>query len=143
MSFELHPRLAADTVPLGTLPLCRVLLMNDQNFPWCILVPQRAAVREIHALAAADQPQLMREISGIAEAMQTVFVADKMNIAALGNQVPQLHIHIIARFETDPAWPAPVWGRLPPDTYPEADLEQRLKQLRSAFDPIMGFRTSS
>lgn len=142
MGFELHPRLAADTVPVGVLPLCRVLLMNDISFPWCILVPAREGIREIHALAAADQLQLLQEISGISAAMEAAFAADKMNVAALGNVVPQLHVHVIARFEADPVWPAPVWGRIPPQPYPLSDLKQRLGKLSGAFDPIPGFRTA-
>lgn len=142
MAFELHPRLAADTIPVGALALCRVLLMNDANYPWCILVPEREGVREIHALAAEDQQHLMREIAAISIAMEDLFAADKMNVAALGNQVPQLHVHIIARFETDPAWPTPAWGRLPPRAYGNSELDQLLIRLHSAFNPIMGFRTS-
>ena len=141
MSFDLHPRLAADTIPIGVLPLCRVLLMNDISFPWCILVPAREGIREIHALPAEDQLQLMQEISGVSMAMEAAFAADKMNVAALGNVVPQLHVHVIARFEADPVWPAPVWGRLPSRPYPLSDAEQQLMKLRSAFDPIPGFRT--
>ncbi|HEX7047534.1 MAG TPA: HIT family protein [Gammaproteobacteria bacterium] len=142
MTFELHPRLAADTVPVGTLPLCRVLLMNDMQFPWCVLVPQRNNIREIHALPDDDQLKLIREISGVSAAMETAFAADKMNVAALGNQVSQLHIHIIARFRTDSAWPAPVWGRQPPRPYPLSDRKQQLEKLRTAFNPIMGFLTT-
>ncbi len=141
MTFELHPRLAADTFPVGALPLCRVLLMDDLAFPWCILVPERAHVREIHALSATDQLQLIREISGVSAAMETAFAADKMNVAALGNQVPQLHVHIIARFEADSAWPAPVWGRQAPRPYTLPDQKQQLAKLRKAFNPIPGFRT--
>lgn len=142
MSFELHPRLAEDTLEVGELPLCRVLLMNDLTYPWCILVPRRAATREIHHLAAADQLQLLPEISGVAAAMESAFKADKMNIAALGNVVPQLHVHIIARFEADPVWPAPVWGKLPPRPYPLADRRQRIAKLHAAFESLKGFRAS-
>jgi len=139
MAFELHPRLATDTVPVGTLPLSRVLLMNDIAFPWCVLVPQREAIREIHQLAADDQLQLLQEISGVSAAMESAFAADKMNVAALGNVVPQLHIHVIARFEADPVWPAPVWGLLEPRPYPLADRRQRLRKLHAAFETLDGF----
>lgn len=139
MTFELHPRLAADTFPVGALPLCRVLLMNDSNWPWCVLVPERSGIREIHALPAEDQRLLMQEISGVSAAMETAFGADKINIGALGNIVPQLHVHVIARFETDPAWPAPVWGRLPASPYAKADRDQRLAALGSAFARLSGF----
>lgn len=141
MPFALHPRLAADTITVGVLPLCRVLLMNDTAYPWCILVPARENVREIHALEAADQQQLMQEIAGVSRAMETAFHADKMNVAALGNVVPQLHVHVIARFESDPAWPAPVWGHRPASPYPLAEREQKLARLDAAFHTIKGFRT--
>lgn len=139
MAFELHPRLSADTVPVGTLPLSRVLLMNDLAYPWCILVPQRNAIREIHELAADDQLQLLQEISGVSSAMAAAFAADKMNVAALGNVVPQLHVHVIARFEADPVWPAPVWGKLPPRPYPLADRRLQCMKLQAAFEPLKGF----
>lgn len=139
MSFELHPRLAQDTLEVGVLPLCRVLLMNDLAYPWCILVPQRIAIREIHQLEATDQLQLLQEISGISSAMESAFNADKMNVASLGNVVPQLHVHIIARFEADPVWPAPVWGKLPAQPYPLADRKQRIRKLHTAFEAMHGF----
>ena len=105
--FELHPRLAADTREVTRLSLCRVLLMNDRRFPWLILVPARADIREIHQLSAPDRATLVEEIATVAQAMETLHKADKMNVAALGNQVPQLHVHVIARFTSDPAWPNP------------------------------------
>lgn len=142
MPFALHSRLAADTVLIGALPLSRVLLMNDMNFPWCVLVPVREGIREIHDLEEADQLQLMREMAGVAGALQDACRADKMNVAALGNVVPQLHVHIIARFETDPAWPAPVWGRLPAKPYPFSDLKQQVARFQMAFHPIPEFRTN-
>ncbi len=110
MEFQLHPRLAADTVDLGRLRLCRVLLMNDARFPWCILVPERPQVTEIHQLSDADQVTLIRESSFVAARMADAFGADKMNVAALGNIVPQLHLHHVARRQGDAAWPGPVWG---------------------------------
>ena len=110
--FELHPQLARDCHLVGDLTLCRVLLMDDANYPWTILVPRRDSVREICELSEADQLQLMRESSQLARAMQTLFHPDKLNIAALGNRVPQLHLHHVARTTNDPAWPDPVWGRV-------------------------------
>jgi diadenosine tetraphosphate (Ap4A) HIT family hydrolase len=115
--FELHPRLAADTFDLGQLQLCRVLLMNDANYPWLILVPQRSGLREIFELNANEQAQLIHESSHVARLMAAHFKADKMNIAALGNMVPQLHIHHIARHTHDLAWPAPVFGAHPQRPY--------------------------
>ena len=109
--FTLHPRLAADTIALGDWPLCRLLVMNDARYPWLILVPARPDLREIHDLPPPDRATLIGEIAQASTLMQQAFKADKMNIAALGNQVPQLHVHVIARFMSDPAWPNPVWGQ--------------------------------
>lgn len=109
--FELHPRLAADCLTLGRLELCRVLLMNDTTYPWLILVPERAGIAEIFELPAGDQRRLIAESSRVARALIALFQPDKLNIAAIGNLVPQLHIHHVARFRTDPAWPGTVWGR--------------------------------
>lgn len=134
--FELHPRLAADTIEVTRLPLCRVLLMNDANFPWIILVPERSDIREIHELRETDQLQLIRESSHVSRAMNEVFTPDKMNIAALSNVVPQLHIHHIARFKDDPAWPRPAWGARPPSPYAQSALEQRLRDLAEALRAI-------
>lgn len=142
MPFELHPRLAQDTLEVGDLPLCRVLLMDDLAYPWCILVPQRTAIREIHHLDPSDQLQLLQEISGVSAAMESAFNADKMNVAALGNVVPQLHLHIIARFEADPVWPAPVWGKLPAQPYPLAERKQRILKLHAAFATLQDFKAS-
>lgn len=129
-TFELHPRLAADTVEITRLPLCRVLLMNDAHYPWLILVPQQPGIREIHELSDADQIQLIRESSRVARTMSALFQPTKMNVAALGNMVPQLHIHHIARFETDTAWPGPVWGKIAAQPYAPAQLAERLNALR-------------
>lgn len=131
--FSLHPRLAADTVEITRLPLCRVLLMNDANHPWVILVPQRANIREIHELSDADQVQLIRESSRVSRTMAELFKADKMNVAALGNMVPQLHIHHIARFQTDAAWPAPIWGKLTAAPYAKDALNTQIDNIRQAL----------
>ena len=131
--FELHPQLAADCAVVGDLPLCRLLLMDDANYPWCILVPRRPGIREIHELVEADQVALLREVSALSEALQTLFAADKMNVAALGNVVPQLHVHVIARRVGDAAWPRPVWGAVPRQPYAEDDREAVVKRLREAL----------
>lgn len=110
MAFELDPALAADTLELAAFDLCDVRLMNDARFPWLILVPRREAAIEVLDLDPADQDRLWTEIRAAARALRTVFCPDKLNIAALGNQVSQLHVHVIARFRSDEAWPAPVWG---------------------------------
>lgn len=120
--FELHPQLEADTIMLGDFPLCRLLLMNDASYPWFILVPRRDNIREIYELDDSDQAALLQESSFLARRLAEVFAADKINIAALGNLVPQLHVHHIVRYHSDAAWPAPVWGRLPARPYTPAEL---------------------
>lgn len=117
--YHLHPTLAADTIYLGHLTLCDVLLMNDSHYPWLILVPRRADIREIYELSEHDQQQLLQESSFVAKTMAAFSQADKINMAALGNMVPQLHLHIIARHTTDAAWPQPVWGKVPVKPYTE------------------------
>ena len=118
--FELHPRLAADTWRLADWPLSQLLAMNDTQFPWCILVPRRANLREIYELDDADRAQLMRESMDLGRAMMQAFNGHKLNLGALGNLVPQLHLHHIVRVQTDVAWPAPVWGRQPALPYDAA-----------------------
>lgn len=131
--FQLDPQLAQDTLPVGRFPLSLLLLSKDANYPWCILVPQRADVFEIHHLSGEDQQQLIHESSLLAETMTSLFDAYKMNIAALGNQVRQLHVHHVARFQDDPAWPKPIWGLVEAKTYPREMLEERLQVLRNAL----------
>lgn len=111
--FALDPRLAGDTAPVGDLALCRVLLMNDARFPWLILVPRRAGISEWFDLAPAEARLAHEEAMAAARALKAQSGAVKMNIAALGNVVAQLHIHVVARTPDDPAWPAPVWGAGP------------------------------
>ena len=110
MSATLHPQLEKDSFVVAQLELCTLRLMNNALYPWVILVPAREGVVEITALSAADYALLTKEIHDVCEKMQAVFAPDKMNIGALGNMVPQLHVHIIARFKRDAAWPNPVWG---------------------------------
>jgi diadenosine tetraphosphate (Ap4A) HIT family hydrolase len=130
---ELHPRLKEDTVEIGRFQLCRLLLMKDANYPWFILLPDRADVSEIHQLSEDDQIQLIRESTLLSEALVKAFQPDKLNIAALGNVVPQLHIHHIVRYRHDPAWPAPVWGRIPAVMYSVSELEKVVEKLRAAL----------
>ena len=126
---ELHPGLARDCILLGHFPLSRLLLMNDQNYPWFILVPDRVGIREIYQLGAGDRAQLLDESCRLAEFLMAEFGGDKLNLAALGNQVPQLHLHHIVRYESDPAWPGPVWGKLAPRPYPN----EAIGEIRSLF----------
>jgi diadenosine tetraphosphate (Ap4A) HIT family hydrolase len=127
--FELHPRLAQDTLAIGDFPLCRLLLMNDSSYPWFILVPRRAEIREIFELEQRDQLQMLKESSQLSRALSRLFQADKLNIAALGNMVPQLHIHHIVRYQTDQAWPNPVWGLFPARPYNERALQETCASL--------------
>lgn len=131
--FTLHSQLQADTVVVGQFELCLVLLHKDSHYPWCILVPQRPQVEEIFHLDSADRLRLMDESCHLAEVMHDCFAPNKMNIAALGNQVPQLHVHHIARFREDAAWPNPIWGAVPPKPYSEAALRERVERLRFAL----------
>jgi diadenosine tetraphosphate (Ap4A) HIT family hydrolase len=124
MPFTLHPTLARDTVEVTRMALCRVLLMNDRRFPWLILVPEREDVREIVDLPPADRAVLIEEIAQASAVLRSLFQPDKLNVGALGNVVPQLHVHVIARFATDPAWPGPVWGSGAPQAYPEDEVEE-------------------
>lgn len=134
--FELHPTLIRDTAFVAKLELCQVLLSKDSLYPWCILVPEREGIEEIYQLDNADRQQLMDESCLISEVMTNLFAPDKMNVAALGNVVPQLHIHHVARFQHDPAWPAPVWGKLDAKPYENEALESRVSILRSTLEVL-------
>ena len=120
--FSLHPQLVKDTFVIGQFDVSQLLLMNDSQYPWCILVPMREGVAELYQLDHASRQSVFEESCCLAEVMQKLYAADKMNVAALGNVVPQLHIHHIARFKQDPTWPQPVWGKLPARGY--ADTER-------------------
>jgi diadenosine tetraphosphate (Ap4A) HIT family hydrolase len=129
-SWTLHGQLERDTIHLGDLALCRVLVIKDANYPWLLLVPRRPDIVEITDLDQVEQAQLMVEIDRVARALRTVTECDKLNIAALGNAVPQLHVHIIARRKTDKAWPKPVWGVAPPLDHDAAELDRFMTALR-------------
>ena len=131
--FVLDSRLQQDTLPMGDLPLCRVLLSNDSNYPWFILVPRRADISEVFQLEAGDQQLLWGETTELARLLQQTFKADKMNVAALGNVVSQLHMHVIVRRRDDTAWPAPVWGKHPARPYSDEEVGVIREQLRIAF----------
>lgn len=129
-AFTLHPQLARDSLPIGDLTLCQLRLINDASFPWLLLVPKRADIGELIELDEADRAVLMQEITAVSQALKTLTGCDKLNVAALGNMVPQLHIHVIARFKGDPAWPKPVWGQVPARPYAEAVAADLISQLR-------------
>ena len=127
--FHLDPRLAADTHPLASLGLCELRLMYDANYPWLVLVPRIAGARELIDLDATQRRQLTDEIDLAARLLRDCFRPDKLNVAALGNLVPQLHVHVVARYEDDPAWPAPVWGRVAARAYTPEALVERINLL--------------
>ena len=132
MTFTLDDRLERDTLAVIELPLCSVRLMRDANYRWLVAVPRRA-VTEIVDLSDEDQQQLMREIAKVSAVLRTVVPCDKLNVAALGNVVAQLHVHVIARRTTDPAWPRPVWGAVAATTYGEGEAEALVRQLAAAL----------
>ncbi|MBD9414413.1 HIT domain-containing protein [Pseudomonas sp. PDM16] len=137
--FNLDPRLQQDTFVLGDFPLCRLLLMNDANYPWFILVPRREAVSELFQLDVADQQQLWLETTQLAEVLKDAFIADKMNVATLGNVVSQLHMHVVVRRREDPAWPAPVWGKHPARPYAGDEITALRDRLRRVVSDDFSF----
>ena len=132
--FTLDPRLAADTVPVCDLTLCRVLLMNDARFPWVILVPARPDLSEITDLAPADRTILWGEVTRAGDCLRESFTPTKINIGALGNIVRQLHVHVVARFDGDAAWPGPVWGVGAAEPYDEAALASIRARMVTALE---------
>ncbi|MDZ4020549.1 HIT domain-containing protein [Pseudomonas sichuanensis] len=129
--FTLDSRLQQDSLVLGDLPLCRLLLSKDANYPWFILVPRRADISELFDLDEVDQQQLWQETNALAEALKDAFAADKMNVATLGNVVSQLHMHVIVRRHGDAAWPAPVWGKVPAIDYAPEQVEGIRQRVRA------------
>jgi diadenosine tetraphosphate (Ap4A) HIT family hydrolase len=130
LPWSLHPQLEQDTETIGDLALSRLLVSNDANYPWLLLVPRRPGASEVVDLDAADQRQLMDEIAAVSQALKAVTRCDKLNVAAIGNMVPQLHVHVVARRRDDPAWPKPVWGAVPARTWDSAEREQLIAALR-------------
>ncbi|MCP4987152.1 MAG: HIT domain-containing protein [Colwellia sp.] len=136
-TFSLHPQLTIDGIELADLPLCKLLLCNDSAYPWFILVPKVADISEIYQLDWQQQQQLLNESSLLGELLMQVFAGDKMNVAALGNVVEQLHVHHVVRFKSDAQWPKPIWGQQPLTPYSEAELatlkDKLLPQLAVIF----------
>jgi diadenosine tetraphosphate (Ap4A) HIT family hydrolase len=132
--FALDPQLERDTFAVGDLAGSRVLLLNDANFPWLIVVPRHAGAVEIFDLDAAERTQLTGALAFLAQLLKDLTGCDKINIAAIGNVVPQLHVHVIARRRDDPAWPRPVWGALPPRPYGQAERERLIEAIRRKID---------
>ncbi len=134
MQFQLHPQLKKDSLKIGQFNLSQLLLINDSQYPWFVLVPERIDMTEIYQLSEADQLLLQQESGFLARTLADCFEADKMNIAAIGNLVPQLHIHHIVRYKNDIAWPAPVWGKYDAVPY----TEQQVETLKNKITPILG-----
>jgi diadenosine tetraphosphate (Ap4A) HIT family hydrolase len=131
--YELHPQLAADTHPVAAFELSELRLMDDANDPWLILVPRVAGAHELLDLDATQRHALTDEIDRATRALRDAFHPHKLNVAALGNLVPQLHVHVIARFQHDPAWPAPVWGRVAARPYSPEALVERIALLQETL----------
>ncbi|MBO0346440.1 HIT domain-containing protein [Roseibium limicola] len=132
-SFSMTPRLEGDSLAIADLPLCALRLMKDANYPWVMMVPKRNDMIEITDLSEPDRQQLIREICQVSDALKAVTTCDKLNVGALGNMVPQLHVHVIARFQKDPAWPGPVWGAVPAKPYTDEDADRLIGRLREAL----------
>jgi len=132
-AFELDPRLAGDTLVVGDLALCRVLLMRDSRFAWLVLVPRRTGLVEVADLPEDERALLWREVDAAGAALRAVAPCDKLNIGALGNIVRQLHVHVVARREGDAAWPGPVWGSGRPEAYAKGEAEHLADTLRPAL----------
>jgi|TARA_B110000879_G_C11002528_1_gene443601 diadenosine tetraphosphate (Ap4A) HIT family hydrolase len=131
--FELHPQLVKDTIFVGEFELSKLLIHRDATYPWFILVPKKPDITEIYHLLDAERSQLMSESCLLAEAMMKLFLPDKINIAALGNIVPQLHLHHVARYKTDLSWPNSIWGRSPQTEYRGNELQVRIKAMMLAL----------
>lgn len=124
MSFQLHPTLAGDSFVLGRFELCLLLLINDRQYPWFVLVPQRSDISEIYQLSELEQQLLWSESDLLSKIIMDFYKGDKLNIAALGNMVPQLHVHHIVRFKDDICWPKPVWGQMPMQAYKSEEIDK-------------------
>lgn len=128
-AFQLHQQLVEDSFILGEFELSYLLLINDTQFPWCVLVPKRANITEIYQLTEGEQAQFWAESGLLSQVLMEVFKGDKLNVAAIGNLVPQLHLHHVVRYKNDPCWPAPIWGKLPMKSYQVekvAEIQQKL-----------------
>ena len=132
-NFQLHARLQQDCFTVGSFALSQLLMMNDSRYPWFILVPRRPQITEIYQLPETDRLQLLDESCTLAEKLQEIYQSDKLNIAAIGNLVPQLHLHHVARFRSDNAWPDPVWGKLPRLPFAEQQADMQIKRMREAL----------
>jgi diadenosine tetraphosphate (Ap4A) HIT family hydrolase len=133
IGFNLDPRLTSDTLPVSDLPISIVRLMNDARFPWVVLVPRRSGASEILDLSSEDRHQLFNEIVQVSSAVKMICTPKKLNVATIGNIVPQLHVHVVARNEGDAAWPRPVWGVGTAEPYTQADADAFVTSLKRAL----------
>ena len=141
MSFQLDPRLSADSISMGQFKLCRLLLMNDSQYPWFVLVPMRENKTEVFQLSNSDQTQLWLESRLLSIGIMDIFEGDKLNVAAIGNIVRQLHLHHVIRFEKDACWPKPVWGQIPMQAYQSAEID-KIRQKIMVNMACFGFSAS-
>ncbi|MDD2659227.1 MAG: HIT domain-containing protein [Methylococcales bacterium] len=139
-TFQLHPRLKQDCITIGRFDLCQLLMMNDSQYPWFILVPEKANITETYQLNKQERHALIEESCYLSETLATLYKADKMNIAAIGNLVPQLHIHHIVRYQSDKAWPAPIWGKFAAVPYTRQQITDNIdrvkERLQSRIRPL-------
>ncbi len=133
MTFQLHPQLKQDSIFCGRFELCQLRMINDSQYPWFVLIPEINEIKEIFQLEKQQQIQLLAESSLLAVHLKSVFQADKLNIASIGNIVPQLHLHHVVRYQYDKAWPAPVWGKYPATRYQSDEIEQQLERIKNAL----------
>lgn len=127
--FKLDQRLEADTLAVASWPLCELRMMNDAQYPWLILIPRIVGATELYHLSDEQRSQLDKESMCLSQTLMQIFKGDKLNVAALGNVVSQLHIHHVVRFTDDAAWPAPIWGKLPPQALSAEQISERMRQL--------------
>jgi len=139
VEFVLDPQLENDSIFLGEMPLCRLLLINDKQFPWFVLVPRRAETYEMYHLSLEDRAQMMVESCDLSAALADGFNASKMNVAALGNVVKQLHVHHIVRYESDMAWPGPVWGRQSMVPYSSSEIAEIRVKVTALLEANLSF----
>ena len=136
-TFQLHPRLKEDCITIGRFDLCQLLMMNDSQYPWFILVPEKADIKEIYQLSKPELYTLAEESSYLAENLASLYHADKMNVAAIGNLVPQLHIHHVVRYQADIAWPAPVWGKSAAIPYTAEQITHNIAQVKEQLKMLV------
>ena len=136
-TFQLHPRLKEDCITIGRFDLCQLLMMNDSQYPWFILVPEKADIKEIYQLSKSELHTLAEESSYLAENLASLYHADKMNVAAIGNLVPQLHIHHVVRYQADIAWPAPVWGKFAAIPYTAQQITHNIAQVKEQLKMLV------